>query len=45
MAIAQLEGAEAQRVAQALATGRDHELADAVRQGKSLATTREEEEG
>lgn len=45
MAIAQLEGAEAQRLAHMLATGKDQELAAAVRQGKSLAATGEEEEG
>lgn len=45
MAIAQLEGAEAQRVVQQLATSRDQELAEAVRQGLRLAATLEEEEG
>lgn len=45
MAIAQLEGAEAQRLVQQLATGRDQELVEAVRQGQRLAATREEEEG
>ncbi len=45
MAIAQLEGAEAQRLAHKLAAGKDRELAAAVQQGKSLAATREEEEG
>lgn len=45
LAIAQLEGPEAQRAAQQLAAGKDPELAEAVRQGRRLAATREEEEG
>lgn len=43
MAIAQLEGSQAQQVAQALASGRDAQLAEAVRRARAVMPSEEEE--